>query len=49
MEGSMIFCKKNILEHSLGFFGEDYILYKEMPTKMRVSQTLSLTRLIPEK
>jgi len=22
MEGSMIFCQKNILEHSLSFFGE---------------------------
>jgi hypothetical protein len=23
MEGSMIFCQKNILEHSMSFFGED--------------------------
>jgi hypothetical protein len=23
MEGSMLFCQKNILEHFLSFFGED--------------------------
>jgi len=32
MEGSVIFCQKNILEHSLSFFGEDDLLWNEMPT-----------------
>jgi len=28
----MIFCQKNILEHSLSFFGEDDLLQNEMLT-----------------
>ncbi len=32
MEGSMIFSQKNILDHSLTFFGEDEFAIKEMLT-----------------
>ncbi len=35
MEGSMIFCQKNILEHSLSFFGEDKFAIKDMLTIYR--------------
>jgi hypothetical protein len=41
----MLFCQKNILEHSLSFYG-DY--KKRCLLTTRVSQILSLTRLIPE-
>jgi len=37
MEGSMVFCQKNILEHSTGFHG-DYI--KRCLLTHRVSQIL---------
>jgi hypothetical protein len=45
MEGSMIFCQKNILEHSLSFYG-DY--KKRFLLTPGLSQILSLTGLIPE-
>jgi hypothetical protein len=45
MEGSMVFCQKNSLEHSMRFHG-DYI--KRCILTHRVSQILLLTRLIYE-
>ncbi len=45
MEGSMVFCQKNILEHSVSFRG-DYI--KRCLLTHRVSQILYLTKLIFE-
>jgi len=44
MESSTIFCQKNILEHSLSFFGA---YEKICLLTMRVSQILSLTRQMP--
>jgi hypothetical protein len=43
---SMIFCQKNILEHSLSFYG-DY--KKKSLLTIRVSQILVLIQLISEK
>ncbi len=45
MEGSMVFCQKNIVEHSMGFHG-DYI--KRCLLTHRVCQILYLTKLISE-
>jgi hypothetical protein len=45
MEGSMVFCQKNILEHSMGFHG-DYI--KRCLLILGVSQILYITQLISE-
>jgi len=45
MEGSMMFCQKNILEHSMMFHG-DYI--KRCLLTIMVSQILYLTQLISE-
>jgi len=36
MKGSMIFCQKNILEHSMSFFGEDdFAIFVRLPILMR--------------
>ncbi len=45
MESSMIFCQKNILEHSMSFYG-DYKMRCLLRTE--VSQILLLTTLISE-
>ncbi len=45
MEGSMVFCQKNILEHSMGFHG-DYI--KGCLLTLLASQMLELIQLISE-
>jgi hypothetical protein len=45
IEGSMMFCQKNILQHSMMFHG-DYI--KICQLTIMVSQILELTQLISE-
>jgi hypothetical protein len=49
MEGSMIFCQKNILEHTRSFFGgRGFTIKKKSLLTKGVSQILPITRLIPE-